>query len=178
MNRLAITVVVSLYRLGRIKFENSTLLSQEQLLEILSVKEGDIAVSFSTRIANGFEQLKRIYSKHGYLNWTVISTTEINDDEGIVDCTFRLEEGSVFSIRQITFVGSTKTDEQALRSKFLVGEGQVLNWQLLEESLLRIHQLGLTEEIKPEDVRLQLDESTHQVNVTINLKESTNLPSP
>ena len=167
-----------LYRLGRVRFENSTLFSPEQLLDLFGMKEGDIAVSFSTRILDGIERLKRLYSNHGYLQWTIIPMTEMNDDEGFVHCTFRLEEGPVFSIRRLTFSGSTKTNEQALRTQFLIGEGQLFNWQLLDESLLRVHQLGLTEEIQPSDVRLKLDESTHQVDVTINLKGSPHFPNP
>jgi outer membrane protein assembly factor BamA len=57
-----------LFRLGRIRFENSTLFSQEQLLEIFGVTGGEIAASFGTKSREGFERLKRIYSNYGYLN--------------------------------------------------------------------------------------------------------------
>jgi outer membrane protein assembly factor BamA len=102
----------------------------------------------------------------------------MKDDEGIVDCTFRLEEGPVFFVRRMNFSGTTKTNEQALRTQFLIGEGQVFNWGLLDESLLRVHGLGLTEEIGSGDVTLQPDQSTHEVDVTINLKKSIRLPNP
>jgi len=102
----------------------------------------------------------------------------MKEDEGIVDCTFRLEEGPVFCVRRVNFSGTTKTNDRALRTQFLIGERQAFNWDLLDESLLRVHQLGLTEEIGSGDMRLQPDESTHQVDVTINLRESTRLLSP
>ncbi len=123
-----------LFRLGRVRFENSTLFSQEQLLEIFGVKGGEIAASFGTKSREGIERLKRIYSNYGYLNWTIIVKTDMKDDEGIVDCTFRLEEGPVFSVRRINFSGSTKTNEQVLRTQFLIGEGQVFSWGFLDES--------------------------------------------
>lgn len=167
-----------LYRIGRVRFEDSAHFSEEQLLEIFPIKEGEIATSFSTKVPGGIERLQRIYSNHGYLNFTIIPTQDMNDDEGILDCTFRLEEGPVFFIRRITLVGSSKTNERVLRSEFLIREGQSFSQQLLEESLSRVHQLGLTEEIKPDSVSLQIDAVAHQVDVTINVKEGTQVPKP
>ena len=50
-----------LFRIGRVRFENSTFFSQEQLLEIFGVKEGEIASSFGRKSREGFERLKRLY---------------------------------------------------------------------------------------------------------------------
>ena len=158
------------FRVGRVRFENATFFSQDQLLQIFGIKEGEIAASFRAKSQAAFERLKRIYSNYGYLNWTIIPKIDMNDDEGVIDCTFRIEEGTVFSIGRVTFTGGTKENEQILRPQVLIREGQVFNWQLLDESLALLQRRGFSKKIQPSDVEIQPDESTHLVDVTINLK--------
>ncbi|MBX7222976.1 MAG: outer membrane protein assembly factor BamA [Blastocatellia bacterium] len=165
-----------LYKFGEIKAEGSTIFTPEQVVLITGMKAGEVASGKIIR-EGVYERLKKAYGSRGYIQMEPTLNQDFKplkpgEKEGVVDFTINVEEGSVFRIRQIEFLGNTVTRDQVLRRELLVNEGEDYNQELFEYSLLKLNQLGFFEEIKKDtDVQTQTDERNKEVDITLRVKE-------
>jgi outer membrane protein insertion porin family len=163
------------YRFGEITAEGSTIFTPEQVVAISGLKKGDIASA--KKIREGvFEQLKKAYGSRGYIQAEANPTPNFKppvagEKDGVVDFMISIEEGSVYSVRQLEFVGNNVTRDKVLRREVLVAEGEPYNQSLMDLSVLRLNQLGFFEEIKKEDIQTQTDERNKMVDITVKVKE-------
>jgi outer membrane protein assembly factor BamA len=65
----------------------------------------------------------------------------------------------------------TETPEQSLRDLLLIREGDLFRQRMLDESLKRLNQLGLFEEIQEKDVTTVTIQEDRQVELRIQVKE-------
>jgi len=164
------------YRIGKVSFEYAKLLSPEQLTEMFSLKQGDIA--------NGEElyefllvQLKNFYDERGYIQYTADPEPtyhSVADDkrEGIVDYLITIDEGQRFNVYAIEFVGNKETPDQMLRAALRLLEHQPFSNKLLRESLKNIEELNLFEKIDlDKDVDYAVDKEQPLITIRIRLKE-------
>jgi len=84
-----------------------------------------------------------------------------------VDLALDMEEDSRFFVRRIEFTGDSLTDEQLLRHRLQIREGDIFIPKLLKASLEQINQLSLFEEVKLEQVNVELDTETGQIEISI-----------
>jgi outer membrane protein insertion porin family len=150
--RLIIPVEEGLrYRLGDINIQGARLFSPDQIVGMLGLKPGDLA---SGEVLSDWlaQKLKQAYANRGYIQFTYelephfrpIASTE---SEGIVDLSVSIEEGRVFTIRRIIFRGNSHTADELLLSALLLREGDTFSQQLFDDSIKKLNQLGLFEEI-------------------------------
>jgi len=157
------------YRVGDVGFTGNKLFTQEQLMRVFGMRQGDL---FNAElIKKGFENLKKIYGARGYINWTPIPRQDIDDETKLVNIVFDFEEGSQYTLRRLEFVGNTTTRDKVLRREMLVNEGEVFNRALFDISLLRLNQLGFFDALKPEDAEVTPDPKNPDVDVTLKVKE-------
>ena len=161
------------YRLGSITFKNNKAVSDlRQLRAQFQIKDGDI---FSRdKIAKGLENLRKAYGSLGYINFTPVPETKVNEDKKIVDVTIDLDEGKQFSVRRIEFSGNTTTRDKVIRREIMLEEGQPYNQRLWEYSLQRLNQLGYFEEMKPDDpdvTEIHKNEQEGTVDLTLKVRE-------
>lgn len=138
------------YRLGEITIEGSKLFSPEQLLEMLSLKTGDVAGG-AILVWLG-QKVKRAYADRGHIQYTFnvephFRPISAGESEGIVDFKVDISEGQRFIVRRIEFVGNEHTSDQALRRALLIKEGAPFSQSLYDESIRNLNRLGLFEEI-------------------------------
>ena len=76
-------------------------------------------------------------------------------------------------VDRIDFEGNSKTRDKVLRREFLIQEGRIFGSTAMEQSILRLNQLGLFEEIKEEDYEVLPDEQTSLVNINVKVKEKS-----
>jgi outer membrane protein assembly factor BamA len=117
--------------------------------------------------------LNRSYRDRGYIRFDAeiipdFKQSSPDADEGIVDLTFKLEEGPAFRVNTIRFEGNSKTTDEALRGRLRIHEGDVYNKPLFSKSVARIFALGLYEEVILFD---QIDDQAKKVDITIRLTE-------
>jgi outer membrane protein insertion porin family len=172
--RIDITVPVTegdRYRLGSITFSgNKAITNNQALRSAFAMKDGDI---FDTeKVRKGLEGLRKIYGEFGYINFTPVPDTQIDEAKKLVNLKIDLDEGKPFYVRRIEFSGNTTTRDKVIRRELQVEEGQLYNNRLWENSLLRLNQLGYFEQLKPEQATdRKLNEQDGTVDLTLKVKE-------
>ena len=125
---------------------------------------------------NVYKGIKEVYADQGYIQADVQFIPNFRPiypgaPEGIVDITLDIDEGKVFFISSIDFSGLVEADEQSLRNLLLVKEGDFCSRRMLVESLKRLNQLELFEEIKMKDMTIRTNDTDQQVKLRIQVKE-------
>lgn len=166
------------YRLGDIHIEGAELLSPEEVRLLLVTAKGEIANG--ERIAKWlFEDLRRIYGEKGFIEYTaeptpVFKNDPVNSDEGIVDLSIYIEEGQRFILSSVTFVGDGLSQAQ-LSDLVLLRVGDFYNERLIDESIVRLNNLGLFEPVdKNKDLDFSTNEEERKVAVVIAVKKKGN----
>jgi outer membrane protein insertion porin family len=175
---LAITVPVDegvLYRLGHITIEGAQALTPGEVRAKFSAQEGDVADS--DRIAKWlFEDIKSMYGGMGFIQYMVepiatFKSNPRNDKEGIVDLIVFIEEGKRFTLRSLTFIGETLSEEE-LSELFLIQVGNLFNQHLFEESIKRLNESERFEPLdKDKDTDFRTDEEEGTVGIVIKLQK-------
>lgn len=84
---------------------------------------------------------------------------------------FDLSDSPPYIVQHIEFLGLHKFSDRYVRRRILLHEGQAINDHALEIGILRLAKTGYFKPIHKEDIRVQLDETTHAANVSIRLQE-------
>ena len=159
------------YRLGTITFKNNKAVRNPLALRgLFPMKDGDI---FNTdNVRKGLDNLRKAYGELGYINFTSVPDTQINEDKKLITLVIDVDEGKPFYVRRIEFQGNTTTRDKVIRRELAIEEGQVYNTRLWELSLLRLNQLDYFEALKPEEAtERKLDEQAGTVDLTLKVKE-------
>lgn len=159
------------FRLGGITFKNNKAIKDVRALRgLFPMKDGDIFNTDSVR--KGLENLRKGYGELGYINFTSVPDTQIDDAKKLINLEIDLDEGKPFYIRRIEFVGNQTTRDKVIRRELAVEEGGIFNGRLWEFSILRLNQLGYFEQLKPEeDSERKLNEKEGTVDLTLKVKE-------
>ena len=159
------------YRLGSITFKNNKAITNQRVLRgLFPIKDGDI---FNTdMIRKGLENLRKGYGELGYINFTSVPDTKIDDDKKLVSLVIDVDEGKPFFVRRIEFTGNTTTRDKVIRRELAVEEGGIYNSRLWEMSILRLNQLNYFEQLKPDtDTEIHRNEAEGTVDLTLKLRE-------
>jgi len=159
------------YRLKEITFSGNKALSNNAgLRRVFKIKDGEWFNR--TVIGKGLEDLRKVYSGAGYINFTPLPNTEVDEEHKTVTLKIDIDEGKQFYVRRIEFTGNTTTRDKVIRRELALDEGNVYNGQLWEMSLLRLNQLNYFETLKPEqDAEIKRDDQNHSVDITLKVKE-------
>lgn len=159
------------YRLGTITFTGAKAINNMKALRAqFPIKDGDIFNRES--IAKGLENLRKAYGTLGFINFSAVPQTTIDEEKKLVSLSIDLDEGKAFMVRRIEFVGNTTTRDKVIRRELALEEGNVYNSHLWELSLLRLNQLNYFEPLKVEqdsEVKQNAQEGT--VDLTLKVKE-------
>ena len=162
-----------LYHLGSITFKgNKAVTNVKALRSLFNIKDGD--VFNRDKIGKGLESLRKAYGELGYINFTPLPDTKIDEAKKSIDLVVDIDEGKQFFVRRIEFAGNTTTRDKVIRREVVLEEGQAYNSRLWELSLLRLNQLGYFEQLKPDDPNVtdrKLDEKAGTVDLTLKVKE-------
>ncbi len=160
-----------MYRLGSITFSGSKVIKdQSALRRLFPIKDGDIFDISLMR--KGLENIRKAFGEIGYINFSAVPDTEIDEQKKLVNIKVDIDEGSQFYVRRIEFKGNTTTRDKVIRRELVLEEGNVYNSRLWELSLLRLNQLGYFETLKLEnDSELKTNNQDHTVDITLKVKE-------
>lgn len=159
------------YRLKEITFSGGKHNFNEKLLRrLFPMKDGDI---FSTAaVRKGLDALRKAYGQYGYINFSPVPDTEIDDEKKLVTLKIDLDEGKQYFVRRIEFQGNTTTRDKVIRRELAIEEGGLYNTQAWETSLLRLNQLQYFEMLKPEDATdVKRNDQDGYVDLTLKLRE-------
>ncbi|HWF04572.1 MAG TPA: outer membrane protein assembly factor BamA [Candidatus Angelobacter sp.] len=159
------------FKLKTIVFTNNKAILNTQLLRSLfPIKDGD---TFNKQlVGKGLDNLRKAYGEIGYIDFTPVPTTDIDDVKKEITLNVEVDEGKPYFVRRIEFQGNTTTRDRVIRRELLVQEGQVFNSRLWDISVLRLNQLNYFDALKPEDdTERKLDQQNGTVDLTVKVKE-------
>ncbi len=134
------------------------------------MKDGDIFNADMVR--KGLEDLRKVYGALGYINFTAVPDTTVDEEHKLITLKIDIEEGKQFYVRRIEFRGNTTTRDKVIRRELAIEEGNLYNSQLWELSLMRLNQLSYFEPLKPEQAsEVHQNVADNSVDITLKLKE-------
>ena len=176
---LKIVVPVSegkVFRVGELKVEGNSIFSEQQILNFVGLKKGEIADGKRLQDAV-YEDLKKAYGSQGFVQYNAEFEPEFkenpaNPNEGIVDIKITIDEGKQFTLRRLEFTGNTFTRDRVMRREFLLNEGDIYNQNYLEISIARLNQTQYFDPIdKDQDVETRVDDEQGDVDLIVKVKE-------
>ncbi len=156
------------YRLGGITFKNNKVIpDSSKLRDLFPVKETEI---FSReKIAEGLENLRKVYGEYGYINYTGVPSTTFDDEKKLAYLEIDVDEGKQFLVSGVDVEGLDEPARQKVLSGLLLKPGQIYNSRLWELSLLKMASLFPGCQCRPSQP-LHLDERTGSVAVTLDFR--------
>jgi outer membrane protein insertion porin family len=144
--------------------------NEKALRRLFPMKDGEI---FSTaQVRKGLEALRKAYGQYGYINFSSVPDTEIDDDKKLITLKIDLDEGKQYFVRRIEFQGNTTTRDKVIRRELAIEEGGLYNTAAWETSLLRLNQLQYFEQLKPEEATdVKRNDQEGYVDLTLKLRE-------
>ena len=129
---------------------------------------------------------RRDAERQGILDFTanvqVQPTADSTEDAPEADLAATIDKGSPYHIGRINFTGNRHFSEAAVRSNFLLDEGDLLDEHLLRKSMARLNESNLFQPVDEHSVILRTDSRTHVADIDVRLTEkkrgSWNLSGP
>jgi outer membrane protein assembly factor BamA len=150
------------YRLGRIAFSGNTAIDDiKTLRNLFHLREGDL---FSrAAVGEGLDNLRKAYLQMGFLNFTSIPNTQIDERTHTISLAIDVDEGKQFFISSIDVVGLDGQASESVLRESRLKPGDIYN-QRLADLFLREHASLLPPGISPTSrVRLNYNESAGTV---------------
>jgi outer membrane protein assembly factor BamA len=172
------------YRLGDIRFLGATAFPVTQLRDLFRMQRGEV---FSrVKVAEGLEQLRRLYGSQGYINYTPVPTTQFDDQTDVVNLTIDSDEGKQFRVGGIKVSGVDDLTKTRLLSELGMKVGDIYSTEAARK--LRSEFPALVQTITPSGVSPEpqepgtvtlhekLDEATGVVDVVLNFQKAADCP--
>lgn len=160
------------YRLGDLKIVNAVQFAVPQLGDLFPIQRGEI---FSReKIAAGLEALRRLYGSQGYINYTDVPETEIDDDNAVANLTINADEGKQFRLRSVEVLGVDAETKARVLSDLAMKPGDIYTAQLWERSLLKFGDVA--QDPDPNIVNKRLDERNGWVDMVLDFRKRPTCP--
>ncbi len=162
------------YHLHTMKFEGVKLFRTPDALmrPLFGMGPGDVFQR--DKLTKGIENLRNLYGKFGYIDFTPEPEFDFIPNTDQVDLTITADEGKQFFVRRIDFSGNTTTRDKVIRREIMLDEGDMFNSSLWDLSILRLNQLGYFEVLKKEDaadIHKNIGTSSNTVDITLKVRE-------
>lgn len=158
------------YAFGKVEIEDMVGKVDKELLKeaIADVKTGD---AFSSKtIQNIMEHLNYIYTEKGYSFISVFPRMAKGDEENMVDVVFIIKKEDKEYINKIYIKNNSKTNDNVIRSRLLIKEGNVYNDFSVRKSIQSLESTGFFEKVSYEESDGILD---NQRDITIKVEEGS-----
>lgn len=111
------------YHLGALIFIGGNAFSSGELRELIPLHEGEIFDI--SKIRDGIAALTKKYDANGYIDFTAVPKTDIDDKLQRISLTLELDEQKQYRIQTVNVLGLDPALDEVLRSQFVPGD--VLN---------------------------------------------------
>ncbi len=162
------------YRFGKITVDGAKAFVADEILKLAGIKSNMFASPAVVETAS--EVIRRAYLNRGYVRVQVKVAPEYEvisprSKMGLVGIAININEGSVYQLRRLEFVGNDETRDRIIRRKVLLQEGTTYSQDLMDKSLRQINSLKLFETLTMADVEINTDEQQKAVDLLIHFKE-------
>ena len=164
----------SKYTFGKIDYLGNSVFTDQQLNQILKIKEGDTynGVELENRISDkanpDADDLSNLYQNNGYL-FSSITPVEVNADGNIIDLEIRINEGKPAYFNKISVVGNNKTNDHVIYREIRTRPGQLYSKANVFRSLRELGQLGFFDPqlISPDFKNINPNDGTVDLEYTL-----------
>lgn len=157
------------YSWGTFDVEGVKSFDPEGVRNAYRIASGDV-VNYK-RLRESSEDLKKLYSRTGYLDMDVIPELQPDPQTKLVHGKLKVIEGKQYIVDRITFEGNTKTRDKVMRREFILQEQRLFNGDFLDYSVQRLNQLGFFERIEEKDYEVIKRPERSEVDVLVKVKE-------
>ncbi|MBY0544607.1 MAG: outer membrane protein assembly factor BamA [Gammaproteobacteria bacterium] len=156
------------YTISGFKLQGNLLYPEADLNKLVTLKPGQ---TFSRAVVTQNAQaLITYYGNYGYAFAKVQPVPQIDSVNHQVMMNFMIDPGKKVYVRQINFVGNTKTEDQVLRREMRQQEGALVSSSNIQESERRLNMLGYFKNVKVDTV--PVEGSDDQVDLNVNVTEA------
>lgn len=161
------------YSVGEIKLAGELILEEEELRRLVLIKTGD---TFSRRMMTTTSDLmsKRL-GNEGFTFAEINGMPDIDDENKSVDITFFVTPGKRTYVRRINITGNSATKDEVIRREMRQMEGGWASTELIEQSKVRLEQLGFFKEVNVETPLVPGTDDMIDANFTVEEQPSGSL---
>jgi outer membrane protein assembly factor BamA len=102
------------YRLDQISWSGKYIFPQDKLNALLALRSGEIFDIGKAR--ETLEQLRKFYLERGYLNFSAVPDTQVNDASRTISVAIDIDPGRQFRLTEIEIHGYPDTDRQMMQA--------------------------------------------------------------
>jgi outer membrane protein assembly factor BamA len=117
------------YHLGDLRFTGGTAIPEPELQAVFPLRGGelfDVAL-----VRKGIDALTKLYGSHGYIDFTVVPNTEVDDNLQRISLVMHLDEQRQFRVGDLKIEGLDPGLDARLRS--IIKSGDIIDFQALED---------------------------------------------
>ncbi|MCU0288453.1 MAG: translocation/assembly module TamB domain-containing protein, partial [Acidobacteria bacterium] len=158
-------------RIGQITFTGNRVLSDSELLKAIKLKKNHI---FSpVKLDDAGYEIANAYAKKGFNNVQLTNTRQYVSKIGVMNLEFQVEENQRGIIREITITGNSLTKPQTIRRELTFKEGDILDFNEINKSRMKLYELEIFEwiDIETQPLDEELPGNEKPFRIVINLRE-------
>ena len=156
-----------IYKVGEVKLAGTFPIAKEQLQSLILVTSGE---TYSRKLATATQELmQNLLGNYGYAFAKVDPVTTTDKKTGIVNLTFFVDPGNRVYVRNITFSGVKRINDEVLRREMRILEGGWLSNVALDRSKQRLQRLPYITKVDEETT--PVPGSADQVDVGYKIEE-------
>ena len=162
------------YTFGKINYLGNSVYTDEQLDQILKVKEGDTynGVELEKRISDDSDpdsdDLSNLYQNSGYL-FSSVTPVEVSADGNVIDLEIRINEGKPAYFNKVSVVGNDKTNDHVIYREMRTRPGQLYSKSNVIRTIRELGQLGFFDAqlISPDFKNVNPNDGTVDLEYTV-----------
>ncbi len=162
------------YSFGKISYLGNSVYTDQQLDQILKIKEGDVynGVELENRIADSSnpdsDDLSNLYQNSGYL-FSSVTPVEVSADGNVIDLEIRINEGKPAYFNKISVVGNEKTNDHVIYREIRTRPGELYSKANVIRTIREIGQLGFFDAqlISPDFKNVNPNDGTVDLEYTV-----------
>jgi len=156
-----------IYTINEVELAGDLVGSEELLRLMIQLREGQV---FSQQLVTSTSEfMTQLLGNRGYFFAEVEGVPLINEDDKTVDVTFFVIPGNRTYVNRISFYGNTNTADEVLRREMRQMEGAPASSVALEQSKVRLQQLGYFAEVEYETS--EVPGTADQIDVDFSVSE-------
>jgi outer membrane protein insertion porin family len=154
------------YRVNEVKIDGDLIRPTDELLKHVNINKAEF---FNREMArNDSMALRSAYADDGYAYAQVSPMIKTDDENHLVDITYRISKGSRVRFERINITGNTVTRDKVIRRELAVIEGEYFSGKALQKSTRNLYRLGYFEEV---EVQTKKGSQDDLMVLNLNVKE-------
>ena len=134
------------YKVDNVKIEGDLIKPADELLESVSIKKEEY---FNREVVRKDSMMLRdIYADEGYAYADVSPMIREDDENHLVNITYRASKGEMVRFERINITGNSRTRDKVIRRELKAIEGEYFSGKDLKEGTQNLHRLGFFENVE------------------------------